>query len=706
MKGESQKLIQFFDGSDKRFCIPLYQRNYDWKLENCRQLFSDLLMVHQRNSKSHFFGSIVSSLSDDETRMIIDGQQRITTVSLILIAMINAAQAGDLAYDKESQIKLIRNAYLVNEYRDDERKVKLKPIKNDMAAFDALIYKDQEDYIQDSNVTRNYRFFYERIKDCGLKLEELLEAVKKLEIINVRLERDDDPQLIFESLNSTGLDLSESDKIRNYLLMSLGANEQEQAYNAYWNKIEIATDYKPTMFIRDYLTIKTKKIVKIENLYFEFKQYGENSGMNRTELMADMLRHANIYNKVVSAKVDDPVLAKLLKQLSYIDSQVHMPFILSFLLYSEEKRMAQTDVHKVFKALECYWARRIICNLPANALSKVFSTLHTDILKHINEFEKRGEPFTSSYPEVMKYVLLKKQGTAELPNDKKVAEEIAVRNVYKMPIAYRYFMFERMNNGLSKEYIDVVGGMKDGTITIEHIMPQTLSQQWKADLGENYQDIYDKYLHTFANLTLSAYNQSYSNAPYSDKWEGMTDREGKPVIGFKDSIYSLSADLKNCERWTETELQARQLSLSNRFMTIWSMPVSSFVPLERPIDNVGFNDDEVELTGRQLSAFTYHGQRQTVVSWKAMLIDLCAAIYREYKTIIEFLCSKKSNNFYSEAHGGYTQFAPGCYVFSDNSTQTKMSIINQLFRECSISDDELSFDLVPLNQDSENEQHI
>lgn len=703
MKGESQKLIQFFDGSDKRFCIPLYQRNYDWKLENCRQLFSDLLMVHQRKSKSHFFGSIVSSLSDDEIRMIIDGQQRITTVSLILIAMINAAKAGALVYDKESQIKLIRNAYLVNEYRDDERKVKLKPIKNDMAAFDALIYKDPEDYIQDSNVTRNYRFFYERIKECGLKLEELLEAVKKLEIINVRLERDDDPQLIFESLNSTGLDLSEADKIRNYLLMSLGANEQEQAYNAYWNKIEIDTEYKPTMFIRDYLTIKTKKIVKIENLYFEFKQYGENSGMNRTELMADMLRYATIYSKVVSANVDDHVLAKLLTQLSYIDSQVHMPFILSFLLYSDEKGMASSDVHRVFKTLECYWARRIICNLPANALSKVFSTLHTDILKHINEFDKRGEPFTSSYPEVMKYVLLKKQGTAELPNDKKVTEEMAVRNVYKMPIAYRYFIFERMNNGLSKEYIDIVGGMKDGTITIEHIMPQALSQQWKADLGENYQDIYDKYLHTFANLTLSAYNQSYSNAPYSDKWKGMTDREGNPMVGFKDSIYSLSADLKNCERWTETELQARQISLSNRFKTIWPMPVSLFVPLERPVDNVGFNDDEVELTGRQLSAFTYHGQRQAVVSWKAMLIDLCAAIYREYKTTIDFLCSKKSNNFYSEAHGGYTQFAPGCYVFSDNSTQTKMSIINQLFRECSISDDELSFDLVPLNQDSENE---
>lgn len=161
MKGDSQKLIKFFEGSDKRFCIPLYQRNYDWKEDNCRQLFEDLKRVHRMGSKSHFFGSIVSCVADynEEVRLIIDGQQRITTVSLILIAMINAAKAGDLAYDKKDRINFIRNAYLIDEYQENERKVKLKPIKNDMDAFDALIYKEPDEYINDSNVTKNYRFF-------------------------------------------------------------------------------------------------------------------------------------------------------------------------------------------------------------------------------------------------------------------------------------------------------------------------------------------------------------------------------------------------------------------------------------------------------------------------------------------------------------------------------------------------------------------
>lgn len=704
MKGDSQKLIKFFEGSDKRFCIPLYQRNYDWKEENCRQLFADLVRVHHLGSKSHFFGSIVSCVADydDEVRLIIDGQQRITTVSLILIAMINAAKAGDLVFDKKDRINFIRNAYLIDEYQENERKAKLKPIKNDMAAFDALIYKEPEEYINDSNVTKNYRFFYDKIKSCGLKLEELLDAIKKLEIINVRLERDDDPQLIFESLNSTGLDLSESDKIRNYLLMSLSATDQEKAYNSYWNKIEEATDYKPTMFIRDYLTVKTRKIAKIESLYFDFKQYSELSGLSREDIMADMLIYARQYKKVMKACVADSKLQRKFTQLSYIDSSVHMPFCMSFLIYADQNGLSGDEVYEVFNTLECYWARRIICNLPANALSKVFSTLHTDILKLINEFEKRGETFTSTYVDVMKYILLRKQGTSELPSDSKVEEEMKTRNVYKMPIAYRHFIFERMNNGLSKEIIDIVGGMKDGTISIEHIMPQNLSTKWKTELGPRYEEVHERYLHTFANLTLSAYNQSYSNSPFKNKWEGMVDKDGNQIVGFKDSVYSLSADLKECAQWTEKEILERQEKLISRFKTIWPMPQTDFTPLEKPTDSVTFNDEDVELTGRYLAAFTYNGERRLVTSWKAMLLELCGMIYENHKTAVDYLCSKDSW-FHTEEQKGRTSFAPGCFVFSDNSTQTKMTIINVLFKECSIPDEALTFDLQPIQNSTDDE---
>lgn len=234
MKGDAQPLIKFFDGADKRFIIPLYQRNYDWKEENCEQLFQDLKKLLQSDRKSHFFGSIVSSIQPGtEDRLIIDGQQRITTVSLLLIAMINAEKDGLIKAADAKLAKKIHNYYLVDEYQEDERKIKLKPIKKDRKAFDALFDNSKEQHIKESNVTRNYDFLYDKITRSGLTLDELFDAIKRLEVINIRLDEDDDPQLIFESLNSTGLDLSEADKIRNYLLMSLSPAEQDELYTRF-----------------------------------------------------------------------------------------------------------------------------------------------------------------------------------------------------------------------------------------------------------------------------------------------------------------------------------------------------------------------------------------------------------------------------------------------------------------------------------------
>lgn len=215
MKGDAQLLIKFFDGSDKRFIIPLYQRNYDWKEENCEQLFQDLMKLHRSDRRGHFFGSIVSSIqTGTEDRYIIDGQQRITTISLLLIAMVNANKEGLIEATDAKLVEKIFKRYLVDEYQEDERKVKLKPIKKDMQAFDALLYKDKEHYVKESNVTRNYDFFFDRVVHSGLTVDELFDAIKRLEVINIRLDEDDDPQLIFESLNSTGLDLSEADNGR------------------------------------------------------------------------------------------------------------------------------------------------------------------------------------------------------------------------------------------------------------------------------------------------------------------------------------------------------------------------------------------------------------------------------------------------------------------------------------------------------------
>lgn len=257
MKGSEAKLLEYMEGSKKRFVIPVYQRNYDWKKENCKQLYDDLITVIKSNRKSHFFGSIVSSYQPNgryTEYLVIDGQQRLTTVSLLLLAMYNLLKQGLLTPQTETMAQEIFEDYLVDKHQPKETRIKLKPVKNDKAAFDKLFESDDE-YIRNSNLTQNYEYFYNRIQKEEITIDELYDALFTLEIINIELTYDDNPQLIFESLNSTGVALSEGDKIRNYILMGLPAFQQEEFYEKYWNRIEICADYDVTLFVRDYLRI-------------------------------------------------------------------------------------------------------------------------------------------------------------------------------------------------------------------------------------------------------------------------------------------------------------------------------------------------------------------------------------------------------------------------------------------------------------------
>lgn len=682
MKGEAQPLIKFFDGSDKRFIIPLYQRNYDWKEENCEQLFQDLMKLHNSDRKSHFFGSIVSSVqSGTEDRFIIDGQQRITTVSLLLIAMVNAKKDGLIETTDAKLVEKIFKRYLVDEYQEDERKVKLKPIKKDMQAFDALLYKPKDQYIKESNVTRNYDFFYDKITRAGLTLDELFETIKKLEVINIRLDEDDDPQLIFESLNSTGLDLSEADKIRNYLLMSLAPVEQDNLYTRFWNPIEEFTKYEPSSFVRDYLTMKQGKIGRIDKIYFIFKEYAETANIDRATLLEDMYHYAKIYNHVDTAKVGTDKLNRKLNQLRTLDSTIAYPFFMAFFDYASKVELAETEIYQVLDVIEAYWVRRIICNLPSNALNKVFATLHRDVLNYV---DKSSGYSTNSYIDVLTYVLLKKGGSSVFPSDDEVKGDFKTRQVYKMPVNSRMFILERMENQDNNERHDVVKELTEKDITIEHIMPQTLSSKWKATLGDDWERIHEQYLHTMANLTLTGYNSQYSNLTFIEKRNMQK--------GFKDSAFRLNNFVKSCEQWTETELKARQKELQNVFMRLWPMPTTSFEPLRREAESASLDDEDYEFTGKKLQAYMLHGVRYTVNTWKEMLIQVCGHILIEKRSTIEWLCANEKYGFSTTQGDGRCEFVTGMYVWTDNSTATKINILHGMFEECNISASELVFE--------------
>ena len=683
--------------------IPLYQREYAWEEKHCQRLFEDIVKVHKNQLPSHFFGSIVSvqetTLEDD--LLIIDGQQRITTISLMVLALKNAVKNKAIKCNySNDELDEYTKSYLYAILRKTNRKIKLQPIERDLQAFDKLFTNDLKEFVKGVGITNNYEFLYEQITNSGLSFEDIFDAMEKLIIIDLRLESSDNPQLIFESLNSTGKDLTEADKVRNYLLMALTKEQQEKYYKEYWRKIEICTKEDPTMFIRDFLTINLKRICNIENLYFDFKEYGEKYHLDREHLFKELLHYAKYYKQISDGSTDNDKLNIKLKQLANIGSFVAMPFYLSFFDFANKNNLKNELIYEVLDITENFWARRIICGSPANALNKLYSTLHSDIMRIFSTHQKRENPLNySQYAEVMKFVLLKKQGNAKFPTDLEVDESFKTRGVYKLPIDYRYFLFERMENGNNKEGIKPIAEeMRKGTITIEHIMPQTLTAQWKKDLGENFEEIHEKYLHTFANLTLTAYNPNYSNHNFEEKRNGYIDKKGNPVYGFKESGFLLSDYLKTCEHWTEKEIKEREQHLLAKFKNLWGMIGTSYEPLDKDVDIVSFADDEYELTGRKLLAFAYKDhQKHEITSWKDMLVQVCQMVYNEHKTKILYLSQQNKQWFFNMSSADVSYVAENCYVYSSCSTKSKQSILAYLFKNCEIAESDLELYLQPVS---------
>jgi len=695
---DATKINEYFYGDKTLFIIPLYQRKYAWERKHCERLFADLEKIHKHNVYSHFFGSIVSirASETEDDLLIIDGQQRITTISLIVLAAINAVENGDMECVDED-IDNIKKNYLFARKRKVERRIKLRPIERDMLAYDALFYNNPEDFIspEESGITRNYLLFYQLVKLSDLTFDELIESIEKLIVIDIRLDSKDNPQLIFESLNSCGKDLEEADKVRNYLLMSLSAQEQEDYYKKYWSKIEACTDDEPTMFIRDYLTIKRGEISNITELYFDFKKYVEEIRISRQELLAEMLDYAKLYQCVIKGKTESADVNRKLIQLNNVGSTVGMPFYMAFLHYAKNNGLDNKEIYNVFDVVENYWARRIICAYPANVMSKMFAMLHSDICRIIRNHEKRNVALDVSYSELLKYVLLKKQGNAKFPSDSQVDEMFKTRQVYKIPVDYRCFLFERMENENSHELnTTIVSQMKENKISIEHIMPQTLTTQWKEDLGDKWEEIHDTYLHTFANLTLTGYNSSYGNHTFQEKKIGYVDKKGNKVYGFNDSAFRLSNYLKRCEKWTLTELNERQQILLGNFKSLWPMISTEYIPLDKESEMVSFSDDEYEMTNRSILAFHYKSVRYPVQSWKEMLVQLCKLIYKENPTGILYL-STKNSNLHCKERSDLSKVEDNCYVYTSCSTKTKLSVLNYIFENLELSSSDLEFELVP-----------
>ncbi|MBQ9895705.1 MAG: DUF262 domain-containing protein [Synergistaceae bacterium] len=673
MKGDALPLMDYLAGSKNRFIIPVYQRNYDWKETHCKRLFDDLIKVIKNKFRQHFLGSIVSVFNKNGSEyeyLVIDGQQRITSISLLLLAMYNLMRENIIKAKDENLIDLIYNEYLVDQYKNV---IKLKLINKDHEAFKRL-FEDKAEHIKDSRVTINYEYFYKRIQNENLQPDNLFRALNCLEIIDIQLDDKDKPQLIFESLNSTGLELSEGDKIRNYVLMSLPVKEQNNFYEKYWNRIEENTtqdnEYHADMFIRDYLSVKQRRVPAISSIYFTFKDFVETNNFETEDLLKELLSYSRFYNLLIKPeehKDKDKNLTSCIYRLNWLKTTVTRPFFLEILRLESEGELSHDDTLNIFLVIENYILRRSVCDMPTNALNKLFVALHNEIIKYDGD--------NKNYFEKLKHALLSKKGNTVLPRDEDFIKDFAHKDLFsssnKNKLVYILERLENFGTAESKNIYENFG--KIGGYSIEHIMPQKLTPEWTRELGANYQRIYDIWLNKIANLTLTAYNSKYSNKIFSEKRD-MKD-------GFKQSGFRLNLNLSKLDAWGEAELEQRSEELKQRALEIWPLPETNFKASGGEFDTCSL-DDEFDLTNKTLKKFAYQDDEYSAKNWIDMFEQVVKMLHSEDRYILNNLADKPGYLFVSHNKDKFTNFIEidsGLYVRGTTSTKDKISYLKKLF---------------------------
>lgn len=678
MKGEERYLLNLLEGTKTRFVIPVYQRNYDWKLEQCKQLFDDLEELVHEGGESHFFGSIVSK-ADGDIRVIIDGQQRITTSYLLLLALVRQLRDGGITSSDENLADMVNEEYLIDKWHKSEKKLKLKLIKDDQAAFEAIYTGDPDKFVQDSNVTQNYLFFCNRIKASQLDADQLKGAIEKLMIIDIKLDKEDDAQRIFESLNSTGLDLSEGDKIRNFILMGLDPVTQEICYEKYWNGIEKNTGYEVSSFARDWLAAIRRKTPAIKKVYTTFKDYVKSQGFDTVELLAELLKYSDHYRVITKASSGNHKIDAVLRRLNLFDASVMHPFSLNLFECRREGKVSNNEVVEALLAVESYLFRRWVCKVPTNALNKVFETLNGEVMRGVSE--------GGSYPEVLKKVLLSKEGSGRFPDDKEFMAAYTERDFYRIG-GYRYYLYDRLENGDSLEYVNVVENLRDEVFSVEHIMPQTLSSSWLADLGEDHDAIHERWLNSMANLTLTAYNSKYSNRRFVEKRD-MDD-------GFKDSGFRINKYVSLQDEWGEAQLEERDKLMREKFLSLWPMISSDFEWSNDVYDEHAL-DDDFDFSGRKIAAYSFMGSRFTTKSWVEMICGVLSMLYEIDPVVFHKFVPEGSDfpgRYFSWKSDGHPfKVGEGIYFNAGSSTSTKIESLKIIFDAAGLEGSDLSFEL-------------
>lgn len=562
MKASETHLLQFLRKSPQ-FVIPIYQRNYSWTATQCRQLWDDLMLAGRDDDISaHFIGSIVyverglSCVTSPEALLVIDGQQRLTTCTLLIAALAQHFEIKDIGELLDTfSAKKLRNYYLLNPDENGERHFKLILSETDKDTLLAVLQGAPMPAEASARITENYELFQQLILSNQAQLEAICRGIAKLVLVDVSLDRTrDNPQLIFESMNSTGLELSQADLIRNYILMGLEPQLQTELYKTYWRPMERAFGQAAYVlhfdaFMRHYLTAKTGEIPNMREVYVAFKAFARSVKGDVRTVVADIHQYAIYYCAMALGAEPDAELEQAFHDVRELKVDVVYPFLLDVYHDYQQQQLSTQEVLHIVRWVESYVFRRAICAIPTNSQNKTFAGLSRTLKK-------------DRYLESVQAAFLLLPSYRRFPRDDEFQRDIKVRNLYKF--RSRSYWLRRFENHGRKERVAIED------YSIEHILPQNqaLSKEWQQELGPDWQRIQQDWLHTLGNLTLTGYNSEYSDRPFAYKRDQVTDKAGNSV-GFAYSPLRLNQGLGKVGQWDEAAIKARAKRLAADATKVW-----------------------------------------------------------------------------------------------------------------------------------------
>ncbi len=625
MKASEQPFLKFLQGTNQ-FVVPIYQRRYNWTTDECGQLWSDIVRIVKGDYPGgHFVGSIVYiesglfQVGPVPKLLIIDGQQRLTTLSLLIAALARDLAAKDSGSDISA--RKLTNYYMVNSEEEGDERKKLVLTRGDRETLGALL--DERDLPEPHarRIVQNFEFFAEKIREADLDPDELYDrGLQKLMIVNIALDRThDNPQLIFESLNSTGLALTQTDLIRNFVLMALEPEQQENLYSNYWYPMEQSFGAEADAglfdrYVRDFLTLRTGRIPNIDQIYSAFKEYTRESPQTVTELLAELHRFSRYFVSMALEREQDAGLRNALIDINTLRVDVAYPFLLHVYDLYARNGIEAKDLLRILRLIETYVFRRVICGIPTNTLNKTFASLSSLVVP--------GNPVES-----IEAAFLLKDSYRRFPADEEFSREFVAKDIYNL--RSRNYLLRKLENHGRKEIADVE------SYTIEHVMPQNpdLSQEWKEALGPDWEEVRARYLHTIGNLTLTGYNSELSDRAFKDKRD--------MVGGFRDSPIRLNQDLAKLKTWDRAEIERRGGSMAKRALQIWASPVLAEPVLElyRPTaldtdEHYGLSDHP-HLTGPVLALF--EELRKRILNIDSSVREDVRKLYIAYKSASNFV---------------------------------------------------------------------